>query len=89
MKQLFLDSHNYKLDVHVFEVDSPKAIVQVIHGMEEHQERYEPFVNFLISGSSNNSYEEFSKWDKTLNDSYGIRRFIKMEIKNVYERNGD
>ena len=47
LKQLFLDSHNYKLNVHVFEVDSPKAIVQVIHGMEEHQERYEPFVNFL------------------------------------------
>ena len=25
----------------------PKGIVQLIHGMEEHQERYEPFVSFL------------------------------------------
>ena len=48
-----------------------------------------PFINFLISGSSDNSYEEFSKWDKALNDSYGKRKFIKMEIKNLYERKGD
>ena len=48
-----------------------------------------PFINFLIGGSSDNSYEEFSKWDKALEDSYGKRRFINMEIKNVYERKGD
>ena len=45
-----------------------------------------PFINFLISGSGNNSYEEFKKWDKALNDSYGERKFIKMEINNVYGR---
>lgn len=37
----------YKLDVHLFEVPDPKCVVQVIHGMEEHQERYEPLVRFL------------------------------------------
>lgn len=44
-----------------------------------------PFINYLISGSSNNSYEEFSKWDKALEESYGKRRFIKMEIDNIYQ----
>ncbi len=47
MKQEFIESHNYKLNIHIFEVENPKAIVQLIHGMEEHQERYEPFVSFL------------------------------------------
>lgn len=48
-----------------------------------------PFINFLIGCSGNNSYEEFTKWDKALNDSYGKRKFINMEIKNLYERKGD
>lgn len=37
----------YKLCLHVFAVDHPKGYVQVIHGMEEHQERYEPLVHRL------------------------------------------
>ena len=37
----------YKLDVHMFEVPDSKCVVQVIHGMQEHQERYEPLVRFL------------------------------------------
>ena len=48
-----------------------------------------PFINFLIGGSGNNPYEEFIKWDKALEDSYGKRKFINMEIKNLYERKGD
>ena len=48
-----------------------------------------PFINFLTGGSGNNSYEEFAKWDKALEDSYGKRKFINMEIKNLYERKGD
>jgi hypothetical protein len=48
-----------------------------------------PFINFLIGGSGNNSYEEFGRWDKALQDSYGKRKFINMEIKNLYERKGD
>lgn len=37
----------YNLNVHVFEVINPKGFVQVIHGMEEHQERYLPLVHAL------------------------------------------
>ena len=48
-----------------------------------------PFINLLIGGSGDNSYEEFTKWDKALSDSYGKRKFINMEIKNLYERKGD
>lgn len=37
----------YKLCLHVFAIDNPKGYVQIIHGMEEHQERYEPLVRRL------------------------------------------
>lgn len=37
----------YKLCLHIFEVENPKGYVQVIHGMEEHQERYEPLAQRL------------------------------------------
>ena len=48
-----------------------------------------PFINFLVGGSGNDSFEEFAKWDKALEASYGKRKFINMEIKNLYERKGD
>lgn len=38
---------DYTLCLHVFEVEQPKGYVQIIHGMEEHQERYEPLVDRL------------------------------------------
>lgn len=48
MKQVFLEAKDgYKLDLHIFEVENAKAVVQIAHGMEEHQERYEDFVKFL------------------------------------------
>lgn len=36
-----------RLSVHTFDIANPKAVVQIIHGMEEHQERYERFARFL------------------------------------------
>lgn len=38
---------NYALSLHTFDIPQPKAVVQIIHGMEEHQERYEDFALFL------------------------------------------
>ena len=37
----------YLLDVHIFEAEQARAVVQIIHGMEEHQGRYEAFAEFL------------------------------------------
>lgn len=39
----------YKLSVHVFKAENPKAVIQIIHGMEEHQERYENFIDALCN----------------------------------------
>ena len=37
----------YPLSLRIYEADDPKAIVKCIHGMEEHQERYRPFAEYL------------------------------------------
>lgn len=42
-------SDDYELDVHIYSSAKSKAVIQVIHGMEEHQERYENFISFLVS----------------------------------------
>lgn len=48
MKEFFLKAKDgYTLELHKYEVENPKAIVQVIHGMEEHQGRYERFASTL------------------------------------------
>lgn len=37
----------YELSLEIFEASSPKAVIQFIHGMEEHKERYEAFAEYL------------------------------------------
>lgn len=47
-EQIILDAKDgYKLDVHVFKSENPKAIIKFIHGMEEHQDRYIDFAEKL------------------------------------------
>lgn len=46
-KETIISSDGYKLSVHIFEVKDAKAVVQVVHGMEEHQERYENLAKVL------------------------------------------
>ena len=37
----------YELALRIYEADEPKAIVKFIHGMEEYQDRYQPFAEYL------------------------------------------
>lgn len=37
----------YPLSVRFYHASSPKAVIKIIHGMEEHQGRYEAFASFL------------------------------------------
>lgn len=48
MKQLTLSSiDNYRLCIRIYESSSPRAVIKIIHGMTERQERYEDFARFL------------------------------------------
>ena len=37
----------YPLALRIYEADEPKAVVKCIHGMEEYQDRYRPFAEYL------------------------------------------
>ncbi len=48
MEKLWIEARDgYHLDLRVYEVKQAEAVVQIIHGMEEHQGRYEAFAEFL------------------------------------------
>ena len=54
MKELFISAiDGYSLCLHVFECDSPKGVIQLAHGMEENQNRYEKFATFLCENGYN------------------------------------
>lgn len=40
-------SDGYALSLAVFEREHPRGYIQIIHGMEEHKERYEAFAEQL------------------------------------------
>lgn len=82
----------YCLDIHLFEVKEPKCVVQIIHGMEEHQERYEPFAEFLnrngytvvtsdmrghgVSAPVDGFFKEKDGYKELIEDQRAISRFI-------------
>lgn len=48
MKNITLKSiDNYDLSLSIYETDKPKGYVQIIHGMQEHKERYDYFAKKL------------------------------------------
>lgn len=45
--QTLTSRDGYELSLRFYEADAPKAVVKFIHGMEEYQDRYEPFAEYL------------------------------------------
>lgn len=101
MKKIILKAKdNYKLNLHIFETDSTggaKGYIQVIHGMEEHQERYESFVYVLnkagytvitsdMRGHGSNApelgfFSEKDGYKYLLSDQKRITKYIKRRFK--------
>lgn len=54
MEKLFINSVNdYKLSLAVFTCDNAKATLQIVHGMQEHKERYFDFAEYLTKNGYN------------------------------------
>ena len=45
--QTLASRDGYELSLRFYEADAPKAVVKFIHGMEEYQDRYESFAEYL------------------------------------------
>lgn len=52
-KVSLLSANNYSLSLAVYKAKNPKATIQIVHGMEEHKERYYPFCEYLSSHGYN------------------------------------
>jgi hypothetical protein len=73
----------------VTDIESTKLIArQLLGGNPTVADAPKPFVDFIKSGSEDNAYNEFAEWSKVLTDSYGTRKFVKMEIsqKDIYNK---
>ena len=99
-KDILLNSvDNYQLSASVFEAASPKAVIQIIHGMEEYRGRYDAFADFLASkgftvvtsdlrGHGKNapilSHISNKRGDKLLiEDQKVIRKYIEEKYPNL------
>lgn len=48
MEKIVINARDgYELELHIFSIPNSKSVIQLIHGMEEHQERYENFIKYL------------------------------------------
>ena len=89
----------YELSLAVFKAENPKAVIQMIHGMEEHKERYYDFCEFLAKEGISSvvsdlrghgqdapllSHISDKKGEKLLiEDQKKIREFIAEQFKDV------
>lgn len=89
----------YELDLLISEATSPKAVIQMVHGMEEHKERYVPFMEYLskngytcvisdLRGHGKNapilSHISNKRGDKLLiQDQIKINSYIKSNYKGL------
>ena len=48
MEEVLINAHDgYRLLLNVYEIENAKGVVQIAHGMEEHQGRYKAFAEML------------------------------------------
>lgn len=101
MEKIILKSNYDKqnLFTNLYETAQPKAIVQIVHGMKEHQLRYAPFAEFLnangftvitsdLRGHGPNAtllgYMEGKKpWEALVEDQVTITQYLKNRFPNT------
>ena len=89
----------YELSLAVFKAEKPKGVIQMIHGMEEHKERYYPFCEFLAKNGISSVISDLRGHGKDapllshISNKYGerlliddqneIRKYIAREFEDV------
>lgn len=91
------DGHD--IFVRIYEVENPKAIIQIVHGMAEHSSNYIHFIKFLISqgytvvahdhrGHGRSISEKYKNGymsisDELIDDTYAVNRYMKLNHENL------
>lgn len=79
------NSKNYGIET---DLESIKLLARTLLGeknprlIRNNNEIPKEFITFITDGSGQNAIEEYQKWDRLLDASYGAREFIKMELNN-------
>lgn len=95
MKTVKIKTNFSSINLHIYEAETPKAIIFIIHGMKEHYLRYEQFIDYLVSnnysvaianlrGHGDDAKElgfiEGNKpWQTILDDQEAIYNYLKNE----------
>lgn len=69
------------INVNYYQCENPKAIFQIIHGMQEHIERYDDFANFLCSNGYNVILNDIFGHGKSTNEEHPLGDLIN--FKNI------
>jgi alpha-beta hydrolase superfamily lysophospholipase len=76
MQKIPLDTNpaiNLNFSLHLSEIESILGLVQISHGMAEHKQRYEEFINFLnINGFHVAIHDHRGHGDRILNNQIGF-----------------
>ncbi len=95
-KELKLPSKDgYELSLCIYEAKDPKAVIQFVHGMEEHKERYDAFASFMESNGFTCVTSDLRGHGKDapilshISDKYGDKLLIEDQkvIRNYIEEN--
>ena len=89
----------YNLSIAVFKAENPKAVIQMVHGMEEHKERYYDFCEYLAKNGYSSVVSDLRGHGKDapllshISDKHGerlliqdqqkIREYIEEQFKDV------
>ena len=76
MEKVFLDGvEGAKLALNIYEPENPVGIVQVFHGMAEHKERYDYFMNKLMEAGYVAAISDMRGHGESL-DSTGVKGYF-------------
>lgn len=78
-------SSGQMLDVNFYETENPKGTVQLLHGMQEHKERYDKFANFLVENGYNVVIHDHLGHGKSISEKHPLGDMISMDyvVKDI------
>lgn len=86
MKEIYINSNeNVNLCVRIYDAYKPKAVVQIVHGMCEHQGRYEYLASELVAHGFCVVTSDLRGHGKSVTDSTELGYFGKDGVKNLID----
>lgn len=93
-REIYLtNTDGHDIFVRIYEVENPKALVQIVHGMAEHSSNYLHFINFLVGqgysvvahdhrGHGRSISEKYKNgymrlYEELIDDTYAVNRYMK------------